>query len=69
MEMTELVVEVGQEVLVLLRERRECSLAQDAAPFQVVCTSTFAPSHRKQHDYLEQNHSAFNSFIRGNYIK
>lgn len=62
--LAEFVVEVEKEVLVLLCEHMECSLVQNAAPFPVLYTSTFVPWHQKQH-YLRQNHTIYNSFIRG----
>lgn len=53
MKVTELVVEVEQEVLVSLHEQIEYSPVQDSAPFQVLHTSTFVPWHQK-HYYLRQ---------------
>lgn len=53
MEMIGFGVEVGQRVPVLAQERMECSLVQNAAPFQVLHTSSFVQWHEKQHDYLE----------------
>lgn len=67
MEMTEFVVEVEREVLALLHECLECSLVQDAAPFQVLCTSNFAPWHQKHDDYLEKNHSKAHSTFNDDY--
>lgn len=52
MEMSEFGVEVGHRVPVLAQEHKECSLVRNAAPFQVLHTSTFVQQHEKRHDYL-----------------